>query len=145
MKKFCIFIIIAFALTSCGFKSPEVIKFNNIKVENIQLSAITANLNATIRNPNKHEITINAANIDVIVKDIKIGNLTIDKCCNLPANNNAECWFKTTIATTDALKAGVLSASEIISGKFEIKLVGTLDGEYWFIKRPININTTIKP
>lgn len=146
MRKIATICLLTLLLQSCGsLKSPEFVCVNSINIKEINLVGATASLNATIYNPNKHKLAINTADIDVYIKDIKVGRLSVDKKGTIAAKTNGKCDFIITVSTVEALRAGIFSAADVLKKNIELKLDGKVDGEYWFFKKEIKINSTIKP
>jgi len=141
-----VLLLLTAVMQSCGdFKSPEFVCINSINITEINLKKVTASLNATIYNPNNHKIVINNADIDVLIKDIKVGKLSIGKQNTIAANSNEKCDFIISVSTKDALKSGITAVSDLQKKKIEIKLNGNIDGKYWLFRKNIKIDTTIKP
>lgn len=139
-------LLLATLLQSCGnFKSPEFVGINSIRVDEVNFSKATARLNVNIFNPNRHKLVLNNADVDVYIKGMKIGKLTVDEKNTIAAKSKENCKFVIIVSTKDILKSGISALSDLNTKNIEIKLNGNVEGGYWFYKKNIKIDTTIKP
>ncbi|MBO7478644.1 MAG: LEA type 2 family protein [Salinivirgaceae bacterium] len=145
MRKFVTIGLLALLLQSCGkVAAPEFVGVNNINITEAKLSHITAAANVKVYNPNKHSITIKSADVDVTMRDIKAGKLLVDEPIKIAARSYADCDFTIKLNTVETLKVGITSAREWLLNSGNIKLTGTVDGEYGIFKRKIAVDTSVK-
>ena len=145
MRKFVTIGLLALLLQSCGkVVAPEFAGINTINITEAKFSQITAVVNVKVYNPNKHSITIKTADIDVAMRDIKTGKLTVDEPIKIAARSHADCDFSIKLSTVETLKVGISSAREWFLNSGNIKLTGTVDGEYGIFKRKIGVDTSVK-
>lgn len=145
MRKFVTIGLMALLLQSCGnVAAPEFVGVNNINITEAKLSQITAAANVKVYNPNKHSITIKSADVDVTMRDIKAGKLLVDEPIKIAARSYADCDFTIKLNTVETLKVGITSAREWFLNSGNIKLTGTVDGEYGIFKRKIAVDTSVK-
>jgi LEA14-like dessication related protein len=138
-------VLLVTLLQSCGkFLPPEFAGINTIDVTEVRLKQITIRVNAAVYNPNKHSITVKNADIDVAMHGIKAGKLLVDSTITIAARTQANCDFTLKLSTKETFKAGLSAADELIANSSEIKLTGTVDGEYAIFKRKLDIDTTVK-
>lgn len=133
------------SLNSCCFKNPDFVSLNAIDIKEVSLNAVSADINVTLHNANRRDIVIKKSDVDVIIKDRNIGNLFTKNEIILPAQSNTACDFAIKMPTREALKTGISSVDDIMKTKIEIRLTGNIEGEYWFLKKKIKIDTSIKP
>lgn len=140
-----IIVLLIILLQSCGkFLPPEFAGINTIDVTEVRLKQITVRVNAAVYNPNKHSITVRNADIDVAMHDIKAGKLLVDSTITIAARTQSNCNFTLKLSMREIFKAGLSAADELFAKSGEIKLTGTVDGEYAIFKRKLDIDTTVK-
>lgn len=145
MRKLVATGLLALILQSCGnVAAPEFAGVNAINITETKFSQITATANVKVYNPNKHSITIKNADVDVTMRDIKAGKLLVDEPIKIAARSYADCDFTIKLNTVETLKVGITSARDWFLNSGNIKLTGTVDGEYGVFKRKISIDTSVK-
>lgn len=145
MRKFVTIGLLVLLLQGCGgFVAPEFAGVNSINITEVKLSQITAVVNVKVYNPNRHSVTIKAADIDVAMRDINTGKLEVGELIKVPARSYTDCDFTIKLSTVETLKVGLSSAREWFLNSGDIKLTGTIDGEYGIFKRKIKVDTTVK-
>ena len=146
MKRTILMCLTALLLQSCmNFEEPEFVAVNSVEIKELTLSQITAAMNVTVHNPNRHSITIESADVDVIIKEAKAGKLMVGKPIQIQARADADCNFTVRISTREALRAGIRSINDVIDKSNAVKLRGTVDGRYGMFRRKLKIDTAIKP
>ena len=145
MRKIVTIGLLVLLLQSCGgFVAPEFSGINAIDITEVKLGQITANVNVKVYNPNRHSVTIKTADIDVSMRDIKTGKLEVTEPIKVPAHSYADCDFTIKLSTVETLKIGLSSARDWFLGSGDIKLIGTIDGEYGIFKRKTKVDTSVK-
>lgn len=129
----------------CGYRTPEFVNIDKVDVKEVSLKYVTADIDATLYNPGKHDITIESAELDVLLADKKAGILTVANQNTIQAKSEAKCNFAVKISTKEALKAGITSVEDIANNKAKIRLKGKVTGKYWFFRKKLNVDTTLKP
>lgn len=133
------------SLNSCCFKTPDFVSLNAIEINEVSLNTVSADINVTLHNSNRRNIVIKKSDVDVIIKDRNIGKLLIKNELILPAKSDTACDFAIKMSTREALKTGISSVDDIMKTKIEVRLTGNIEGEYWFLKKKIKIDKSIKP
>lgn len=129
----------------CGYKAPEFVKLDNVDVKEVSMKYVTAEVEATIYNPGRHDISIESAELDVLFANKNAGLLSLRDQNTIKAKDQARCNFVVKISTKEALKAGMTSIDEFDKNKSIIRLKGKVTGKYWFFKKKLNVDTTFKP
>lgn len=129
----------------CGYRTPEFVSLDKVDVKEVSLKHVTADVEATIYNPGRHDITIESADLDVLLADKKAGLLNLRDQNTIKAKSEAKCNFSVKISTKEALKAGITSIEEIDKNKSIIRLEGKVTGKYWFFRKKLNVDTTLMP
>lgn len=146
MKRTILMCLMALLLQSCmSFEDPEFVSVNSVEIKELTLQQITAAMNVTVHNPNRHNITIESADVDVIIKDSKAGKLMVGKPIQIPARADADCNFVVRISTREAIRAGIRSINDAMDKSNAVKLRGTVDGRYGMFRRKLKIDTEFKP
>ena len=132
-------------LTACdSFKEPEFVSLNAVEVKEITLSRVSAEMNITLHNPNRHSITIENVDIDVIVKNSTIGKLTVVGPVRVLAQADSDCDFRVRMSTVEAVRAGIMSVNDAFSKSASVRLVGTIKGKYGVFKKKLKVDTTLR-
>lgn len=146
MKRTILLCLAALLLQSCmNFEEPEFVSVNSAEIKELTLSQITTAMNVTVHNPNRHSITIESADVDVIIKDSKAGKLMVGKPIQILARADADCNFVVRISTREAIRAGIRSINDVMDKSNAVKLRGTVDGRYGMFHRKLKIDTEFKP
>lgn len=146
MKRTILMCLMALLLQSCmSFEEPEFVSVNSVEIKELTLQQITAAMNVTVHNPNRHNITIESADVDVIIKEAKAGKLMVGKPIQIQARADADCNFVVRLSTREAIKAGIRSINDVMAKSNAVKLRGTVDGRYGMFRRKLKIDTAIKP
>ncbi len=144
--KVVILFCLALLLTGCmNFEEPEFVRINNLKVEELTLSQVVAAINVTVHNPNRHSISIESADVDVIIKESKAGKLVVAEPVKIQARADADCDFVVRLSTREAIRAGFRSADDVVAKSSVMRLRGTVEGRYGMFRRKLKIDTPIKP
>ncbi|MBO7497044.1 MAG: LEA type 2 family protein [Salinivirgaceae bacterium] len=139
-------LLLSLLLAGCvSFQEPEFVCVNSVEVKELTLSHVSAVMNIRLHNPNRHSITINDVDIDVICKNSTIGKLSVADRVHISSLADADCNFSVRMSTAEAVRAGILSASDFFNkNDVSVRLSGTIKGKYGIFKRKLKVNTTIK-
>lgn len=129
----------------CGYRTPEFVNLDKVDVKEVSMKYVTADIEAIIYNPGRHDIAIESAELDVLFADKNAGLLTLRDQNTIKAKSQARCNFAVKISTKEALKAGITSIEEIDKNKSIIRLKGKVTGKYWFFRKKLNVDTTLIP
>lgn len=143
--KVFITLCLALLLTGCdSFKEPEFMSVNSVEVKELTLSQVAAEMNIKLHNPNRHSITIENVDIDVIIKNSTVGKLAVAEPVRIQALDDADCNFKVRMSTVEAVRAGILSVNDIFSKSAQVRLFGTIKGRYGVFKKKLKVDTTLR-
>lgn len=132
-------------LTGCGsIKEPEFKTVNKVEIKELTLSQVSAAMNITLHNPNRHSITVENVDIDVIVKNSTVGKLTVVEPVRILALADADCNFNVCMSTVEAVRAGLLSMNDVFSKNASVRLLGTIKGKYGVFKKKLKVDTTVR-
>lgn len=82
-------LFITFSLLSCiSYKEVKVIEVKDVGVKNFTLKGVDVEVAMQIKNPNNYNIKIVDSDLEVLIKENRIGTATIENKIVLPKNSN---------------------------------------------------------
>lgn len=145
-RKGIIALCLTLLLTGCvNFNEPEFVSVNSVEIKELTLAQVTAVMNITLHNPNRHSITVEDVDVNVIIKNATVGKLTASEPAHILALSDADCNFTVRMSTIEAVRAGIMPVNDIFSKNISVQLAGTIKGKYGIFRKKLKLDTTIKP
>jgi len=139
-----VFIILSILLSGCSFFKPiEFQSINNLKVEK-DFNSVLIVFNLTLYNPNSVKVQINSADIDVYIKNVKIGKLKIPDNIDIKSKSTFTGEFDVKINIIQILQAGINILNNLKSKEIEIEFKGTVDAKLLLKQKVYNLDYTKK-
>jgi len=136
--RFSILILLAFAISSCIFIKPvEISRIEKIDVENLSLSNAKLKLSLKINNPNFVKIKITDINLDVFVRDEKIGKIEETDSFEIKANKNENIDVQLNVSFSNLITKAYRIIKLLSGSDAKIKLKGTIGTKALFFSREI--------
>jgi len=108
IKSFSLLLIIAITLVSCmKYEEVEMVKVHNVGIKKFSGKGIIVEVAMQIKNPNNYKISIVDSDLDLFIKDDKIGTANIKENIVLPKNSNKIHRFTIESTFEDMLKGAL--------------------------------------
>tara|TARA_R110001592_G_scaffold32788_5_gene114510 strand:- start:6014 stop:6472 length:459 start_codon:yes stop_codon:yes gene_type:complete len=110
---FLLLLLLSFSLYSCvEYKDVEVIDVSDIRVKSLTTSVVEVEFKMQINNPNNYKISVVDSDLELFIKDKKIGSAKIQDKIVLPKKSNK----KHTIVVETGLSDMLTGAIPILMG-----------------------------
>jgi LEA14-like dessication related protein len=137
-----VFIFISVIFSGCSFFKPvELQGINNVEIKKEHKAVLIA-FNLTLYNPNSVKVQIDSADINVYIKNIKIGKLKIPDNIEIKSKSIFTGEFDVKIDFMQVLYAGINVINNLKSKEIEIKLKGTVNAKLMFKHKVYNVDYT---
>lgn len=139
MKKSFLIIIIAFiAFTGCGKPlAPEYVGYENFRLEKAGLASNTLAADVKVYNPNKYDLQLKSASMDVYFNGSFLGHSSLDTLITLNSKDTTSFPLRIQASAEDLIKN---AAGLLLNPNVKIKITGNAKAGRggFFINVPID-------
>jgi LEA14-like dessication related protein len=138
MQKTLILILLVYAMSSCSKpQPPQYVGYENFRLEKASLSNSILATDVKLYNPNRYNLQLKSASMDVYFNDRFLGHSTLDSLIILPAKDTAKFPIRMQASAKDILSN---SARLLLNPEVKIRISGNAKAGRGgiFINVPIN-------
>ncbi|HUC81377.1 MAG TPA: LEA type 2 family protein [Flavisolibacter sp.] len=138
IKKFLVAVLLVYAFSSCSKpQPPQYVGYENFRVEKASLSNSILATNIKLYNPNRYNLQLKSASMDVYFNDKFLGHSSLDSLITLPAKDTAKFPLRMQASAKDILSN---SAKLLLNPDVKIRITGNAKAgrSGIFVNVPIN-------
>ena len=140
-----VLILLGLGTSSCKFEEPEFTSFDGVEVIKVENEKADILLKFTLNNPNRTEIKLNEAKIDISVNNIYMGTATLQEPTVLPGNGSHEVELKMKLEMEKSMAEMAISLGfSVLTNNLEIQLKGDAQGKMGWFKKSFVIDHSQK-
>ncbi|MBC7412953.1 MAG: LEA type 2 family protein [Bacteroidia bacterium] len=148
IKQLSAIILTATMLSSCAVHEIELVRVENFKVKSFNTKGAIVEVKARIKNPNSFGFKVKGSDLNLLVGNNQISNITLKDKIKIKRNTEQTYTFILQSDLAQILGGGLLGTLGMMSqGNFNVKIKGDIKaGNLFYTKRiPIDIDEKISP
>lgn len=140
-----VLLFLGLGTTSCKVEEPEFTSFDGVDVIKVENEKADILLKFTLNNPNRKEIELRDAKIDISVNNIYMGTATLQEPTSLPANGSHTVELKMKLEMEKSIAEMAISLGfAVLTNNLEIQLKGDAKGKMGWLSKSFVIDHSQK-
>ena len=142
MKKhlFLILLIIPLLFSGCSYEDVQLISIKDVTYQEFKGNVLRLAITATVNNPNRYNVKIKNANMDLRLNDRILGSVTQMEQIDLVSRKQKDYKFQVSIEMKDML-SNIISLSRVLMNEPKnLNLSGTVQVKSFLYSKTFQVN-----